>query len=64
MYSHYGSQYDSSSKNWELAYLKTQLYHSLLGIYPKDAPSYHKFICSIMFIVALLIIARSWKQPT
>ena len=35
----------------------------LLGIYPKDAPTYNKDTCSIMFIAALFIIARSWKQP-
>ena len=34
-----------------------------LGIYPKDAQSYHKDICSIMFITALFVIARTWKQP-
>jgi hypothetical protein len=33
----------------------------LLGIYPKDAPSYHKDTCSIEFIAALFVIARSWK---
>ena len=35
----------------------------LLGIYPKDAPPYHKDTCSAMFIAALFIIARNWKQP-
>jgi hypothetical protein len=35
----------------------------LMGIYPKDAPSYHKDMCSTMFIAALFIIARNWKQP-
>jgi hypothetical protein len=35
----------------------------LLGIYAKDAPTYNKDICSTMFITALFIIARSWKQP-
>jgi hypothetical protein len=34
----------------------------LLGIYPKDAPPYHRGTCSIMFIAALFVIARSWKQ--
>ena len=34
----------------------------LLGIYPKDAPPYHKDTGSTMFIAALFIIARSWKQ--
>jgi hypothetical protein len=31
----------------------------LLGIYPKDAPTYNKDTCSTMFIAALFIIARS-----
>nr|AAQ96234.1 LRRGT00021 [Rattus norvegicus] len=35
----------------------------LLGIYPKDAPTYNKDTCSTMFIAALFIIARSWKEP-
>jgi len=35
----------------------------LLGIYPKDSPTYNKDTCSTMFIAALFIIARSWKEP-
>ncbi|KAL6030381.1 hypothetical protein STEG23_024291 [Scotinomys teguina] len=35
----------------------------LLGIYPKNAQSYHKDTCSTMFIAALFVIARTWKQP-
>ena len=35
----------------------------LLGIYSKDAPPYHKDICSMMFIAALFVISRNWKQP-
>jgi hypothetical protein len=34
----------------------------LLGIYP-DASTCNKDTCSIMFIAALFIIARSWKEP-
>jgi hypothetical protein len=34
----------------------------LLGIYPKDVSPYHKGMCSTMFIAALFVIARSWKQ--
>ena len=34
----------------------------LLRIYPKDAQPCHRGMCSTMFIVALLVIARSWKQ--
>jgi hypothetical protein len=35
----------------------------LLGIYPKDAPTFNKDTCSTMFIAALFTIARSWKEP-
>jgi hypothetical protein len=35
----------------------------LLGIYPEDAPKCNKDICSTMFIAALFIIAKSWKEP-
>jgi hypothetical protein len=35
----------------------------LLGIYPEDAPICNKDTCSTMFIPALFIIARSWKEP-
>jgi hypothetical protein len=35
----------------------------LLGIYPEGVPTGKKDTCSIMFIAALFIIARSWKQP-
>jgi hypothetical protein len=35
----------------------------LLGIYPEDVPTCSKDSCSTMFIAALFIIARSWKEP-
>jgi hypothetical protein len=35
----------------------------LLGIYPEDAPTCNQDTCSTMFIAALFIIARSWKEP-
>jgi hypothetical protein len=35
----------------------------LLGIYPEDALPCHRGMCSTMFTTALLVIARSWKQP-
>jgi hypothetical protein len=34
----------------------------LLGINPEDAPTYNKDTCSTVFIEALFIIARSWKE--
>jgi hypothetical protein len=33
-----------------------------LGIYSKDSPTYNKDTSSTMFIAALFIIARSWKE--
>jgi hypothetical protein len=35
----------------------------LLGIYPEDVPTFNKDTCSTLFIAALFIIARSWKEP-
>jgi hypothetical protein len=36
---------------------------SLLGINPEDSPICNKDTCSTMFIAALFIIAKSWKEP-
>lgn len=33
-----------------------------LGIYPKDSISYSRDTCSFMFIAALFVIIRKWKQ--
>jgi hypothetical protein len=35
----------------------------LLGIYPEDFPTGNKDTCSTMFLAALFIIARTWKEP-
>ena len=35
----------------------------LLGIYPEDVPTGNKDTGSTMFIAALFIIARRWKEP-
>jgi hypothetical protein len=35
----------------------------LLGIYPEDVPTGKKDTWSTMFIAALFIVARSWKEP-
>ena len=35
----------------------------LLGIYPEDSLAFNKDTCSIMFIAALFIIARTWEEP-
>jgi hypothetical protein len=34
-----------------------------LGIYPEEVPTGNKNTCSSMFIEALFIIARIWKEP-
>jgi hypothetical protein len=34
-----------------------------LGIYPEESPTCNKNTCSTMFIAALFIIARIWKEP-
>ena len=36
---------------------------SLMSIYPDDVPTFNKDTCSTMFIAALFIIARRWKEP-
>jgi hypothetical protein len=36
----------------------------LLSIYPEDVPTGKKDTFSTMFIAALFIIARSWKEPS
>jgi hypothetical protein len=33
-----------------------------ITIYPEDAPTCNKDTCSTLFIAALFIIARSWKE--
>ena len=35
----------------------------LLGIYPEEIKTCEKDTCTPMFIAALFIIARTWKQP-
>jgi hypothetical protein len=35
----------------------------LLGMHPEDVPTCNKDTCSTVFIGALFIIARSWKEP-
>jgi hypothetical protein len=57
-YNHSGNQTGDSSEKLNID-LPEDLAISLLGIYPKDAPPCHRDT----FIVALSVIARSWKQP-
>ena len=53
---------------WFLAKLNVLLPYDpaiiLLGIYPKELKIYvHTKICTQMFIAALFIVAKTWKQP-
>ena len=34
----------------------------LFSIYTKEVHSYHKDMCSMMFIAALFVIFRTWEQ--
>jgi hypothetical protein len=61
LYNHSGNQSGCSSENWTV--LPEDPAIPLLGIYPEDVPNSKKDTCSTMFIAALLIIARSWKEP-
>jgi hypothetical protein len=38
-------------------------WYTIIGHRPKDASFYHRDTCSTMFIAALVITARNWKQP-
>jgi hypothetical protein len=55
LYNHSGNQFGSFPGTEDLAI-------PLLRIYP-DVPTCNKDTCSTMFIAALFIIARSWKEP-
>lgn len=63
MYSHSGIQFASSSENRGPMYFKIQLYHSSAYTRKMLRPIYHKDTFSTIFIAALFITARSWKQP-
>jgi hypothetical protein len=62
LHNHSGNQSGGSSENWTYYYWRIPQYLSL-GIYPEDVPTSKKDTCSTMFIAALFIIARSWKEP-
>jgi hypothetical protein len=55
LYNDFGNQYSGCSENWKSIYLETQLYHSWEYI--------QRMLHPTMFITALFIIARNWKQP-
>ena len=61
-YNHSENQSGGSSENLDII-LPEDPAIPLLGIYPKDSPTYNKDTCSTMFIAVLFIIARSSKDP-
>jgi hypothetical protein len=61
-YNHSGNKSGGSSKKLGID-LPEDPAIPLLGMYPKDVPPCHRGTCSTMFIAALFVIARSWKQP-
>jgi hypothetical protein len=61
-YNHFGNQSGGSLKNWKYFYLKTQLYHYWAYI-QKILQHITRTRALLMFIAALFIVARSWKQP-
>ena len=61
-YNHSGNQSGGSSRKLDIV-LPEDPAIPLLGIYPEDAATGKKDTCSTMFIAALFIIARSWKEP-
>jgi hypothetical protein len=58
MYNHFGNQFGRYLGKLGIV-LPQDPAIPLLGIYPKDAPSYHTDICSTMFIATLFVIARN-----
>ena len=61
-YNHSGNQFGSSSEKLDIV-LPEDPAIPLLGIYPEDVPTGNKDTCSTMFIAALFMIARNWKEP-
>ena len=61
MYNHFRNQYGSLSNIGNQSTSRPS--NTTLGYIPKDAYSYHKDICSALFIAALFQIARTYKQP-
>jgi hypothetical protein len=58
-----GNQSGCFSENWKYFYLRTQLFHSWAYTQKMHQHINNKDTCSTMFIAALFITSRSWKQP-
>jgi hypothetical protein len=62
LYNYFGNQFGNFSEKLGIL-LPQEPAIPLLGIYPKDNTQYRKITCLTMFIAALFVIARNWKQP-
>ena len=62
LYNCFGSQCGGSSEKLGINLAQDPAI-LLLSIYPKEAQSYQKCTFSTIFIAALFVIARTWKQP-
>ena len=60
-YKHSGNQFGGSPRKLDIVLLEDPAI-PLLGIY-SDVPTCNKDTCSTLFIAALVIITRSWKEP-
>jgi hypothetical protein len=60
-YNYSGNQFGSFSEKLDIVLLEDPA-RLLLGMYPEDCTICNKDTCSTMFIAALFIIARSWKE--
>jgi hypothetical protein len=63
LYNHSGNQSGGSSENWTCYYCRILQYISWAYIQKLFLPTGKKDTCSTLFIAALFIIARSWKEP-
>ena len=62
LHNHSGNQSGGSSEKLDIVLWKNPAI-PLLGIYAEDVPTGNKNTCSTMFIAALFMKARNWKNP-
>jgi hypothetical protein len=62
LYNHSGNQSGGSSENWTY-YTTGGARNTTLGHISRKFPTGNRDTCSTMFVAALFIIARSWKEP-
>jgi hypothetical protein len=61
LYNYFGNQFSHFTENWELFYLKAQLYHS--WTYIQNMVQNTTNTLAQLCIASLFVIARNWKQP-